>query len=284
MLMKNHLPYQRTSVIAFVAALIAASGIVSQAHGADRTWTGGGSDNNWSTPANWGGTAPTAGDLLFFTGTMSLLNTNDFTPGTLFNGITFDIPAGAFSLRGNPITLGGDITDNQDVTLQTILLPLALNATRNVDVVTDGLLTLGGAISGSGHGLTKTGGGLLTLSATNTFSGALTVDGGTVSVASDANLGATPASATPNRIVLNSGALRTTTSFTLNANRGIGVGNGTIDVPVGRTLSYGGVIANNGAGNLSKLSFGGLTLSGANTYTGNTAVKNGTMTLDFAAA
>jgi hypothetical protein len=24
----------------------------------NRSWTGGGSDANWSTPANWGGTAP----------------------------------------------------------------------------------------------------------------------------------------------------------------------------------------------------------------------------------
>ena len=49
-------------------------------------------------------------------------------------------------------------------------------------------------------------------------------------------------------------------------------------------LFYGGVIANNGAGTggLTKLSFGGLTLYGQNTYSGPTMVENGTLTLDFA--
>jgi hypothetical protein len=53
-------------------------------------------------------------------------------------------------LNGNPITLGGDIVDNQFVTLQTINLSLALGATRNVDVTADGALTIGGVISGAG--------------------------------------------------------------------------------------------------------------------------------------
>jgi fibronectin-binding autotransporter adhesin len=260
--------------------LLAAYGVVNPTHGADRTWTGSGSDNNWSTPANWGGAAPTAGDLLFFTGTMRLSNTNDFTPGTLFNGITFDIPAGAFSLGGNSITLGGDIRDNQDVTPQAINLSLALNATRTVDVVTDGLLTLGGVISGSGHGLTKTGGGILTLSATNTFSGTLTVSAGTVSVGSDANLGAAPASPTAGKIALNTGTLRATSSFTMNANRGVElVDEGTFEIGAGLTLTYGGNAS--GTGGLTKQRFGGLTLSSANSYTGPTTIKNGTVTLDF---
>jgi len=224
------------------------------------------------------------GDSLFFGGNIRTSPNNDFPPGTIFGGITINNPAGAFTLRGNSITLGGNIVEDMPLVPQTNLIALSLNgANRTITVVTNGLLTLGGIISGSGSALTKAGGGLLTLNANNTFSGPVTINDGVVSIASDANLGATPASATTGRIVINNGALRTTASFAINANRGIGVGDGTIDVPVGRTLTYGGVIANNGAGNLSKLSFGGLTLSGANTYTGNTAIKNGTVTLDFAA-
>jgi autotransporter-associated beta strand protein len=258
--------------------------VVLPSPAADRTWNGGGGNDFWSTPANWGGTAPVAGDALFFGGSIRTSPNNDFPPGTIFGGIAINNPASAFTLRGNGITLGGSIVDQMPLVPQTNLLALSLNAAnRTVNVVTNGLLTLAGTISGAGGGLTKTGGGVLTLSANNTFSGVVTIDDGVVSIASDANLGAAPGSATPGKIVINNGALRTTASFTLNANRGIGVGDGTIDVPVGRTVTYGGVIANNGAGNLSKLSFGGLTLSGANTYTGNTAVKNGTWTLDFAA-
>ena len=45
---------------------------------AARTWTGGGADNNWSTPGNWGGTVPVAGDdLVFPGGAARLSNTND---------------------------------------------------------------------------------------------------------------------------------------------------------------------------------------------------------------
>ncbi|MCX8497218.1 MAG: hypothetical protein ORN51_13640, partial [Akkermansiaceae bacterium] len=36
---------------------------------APRTWNGGGANNNWSPAANWGGTAPVAGDTLTFAGT-----------------------------------------------------------------------------------------------------------------------------------------------------------------------------------------------------------------------
>jgi fibronectin-binding autotransporter adhesin len=246
------------------------------------TWTGGGTDDNWSTAANWGGIVPSPGDSLIFTTTSRLINTNNFSPGTAFNGITFEVPAGTFVLNGNPITLGGNIVNNQFVTLQTINLSLALNATRNVDVTADGALTISGVISGAG-GLTKSGAGLLTLGAANTFGGALTVDAGTIGVSSDANLGAVPASATAGKIALNNGTLRATSSFAINANRGITVGGeGTFEVGNGITLSYGGAIA--GSGGLSKLRFGGLTLSGGSIYSGPTAVKNGTLTLDFAQA
>jgi autotransporter-associated beta strand protein len=190
------------------------------------------------------------------------------------------------------MTLQGDIVDNTAVLTQTINLPLALNATRTVQVTSNGFLTLGGAISGTSFGLTKTGGGLLTLSGNNTFGGPVLINAGSVSVSSDANLGAAPLTATPGQLIINGGTLRTTANFSINSNRGIAVGStsgpgtGTIDVTSGTTVTYGGVISNNGAGTggLTKTSFGGLTLSGANTYTGPTNVLVGTLTLDFSPA
>jgi len=39
------------------------------AQAATVTWDGGGTDNNWTTPANWSGdAAPAAGDTLAFSG------------------------------------------------------------------------------------------------------------------------------------------------------------------------------------------------------------------------
>lgn len=292
--MRNPLYTIRTRAVlaAAITALLVAGFAPGRILAADKIWDGGGADNFWQTGENWDANAPpAANDRLIFTGTARLNNTNNFTAGTAFNGVSFNIPAGAFTLRGNQITLGGDITDDQVVTLQTIGLPLALNATRNVNVVTDGFLTLGGAISGPG-GITKTGGGLLALTTANTFSGSVTINAGTVSVASDSNLGAVPGSATAGSIVINGGTLQPTAGFALNANRGIalgppsGGGEGTFDVASGITLTYGGIAANNGAGTggLTKLRFGELTLSGANTYTGSTTIKNGTVTLDFTQA
>ena len=267
-------------------ALLLAGFAPCQIRAADKIWDGGGADGFWQSGENWdANTPPAANDRLIFTGTTRLNNTNNFTAGTAFNGIDFNVPAGGYALRGNQITLGGDITNNQVVTLQTIGLPLALNAARNVHVVTDGSLSLGGEISGLGGGITKTGGGLLALTAANTFGGPLTINAGTVSVASASNLGAVLGSI----VVINGGTLQPTASFALNPNRGValgppsGSGDGTFDVASGITLTYGGIAANNGAGTggLTKLRFGELVLSGANTYTGPTAVKNGTVTLDF---
>jgi autotransporter-associated beta strand protein len=277
-----------------LAFLACAAALVSnldgfQLHAANKTWDGGGENNLWTSAANWdANTAPAPGDSLFFTQTTRLLNTNNFPGGTPFNGITFSPPAGAFELRGNSIALGGGITNHQVVVTETVGLPLALSVAPTVSVADSASLTLGGAISGAGLGLTKVGGGLLTLAGANTFEGPLSINAGTVSVAADNHLGAAPGAATPGNIVIDNSKLRATSGFAINANRGIalgptsGSGSGTFEVQVGVNVSYGGVLANNGGvGGLSKLSFGGLTLSGANTYTGPTAVKNGTLTLDF---
>ncbi len=252
-------------------------------------WIGTGQNANWQTPPNWqAGTTPLPGDLLVFTGDLGLNNTNNFPAATSFGGLVFAAPAGAFSLNGNSITLNGNITNNQPVTTETINLPLVLGVTPNVDVITNGVLAINGAISG-GNGLTKTDSGQLILSGVNIFTGALTVGGGTVSVAADSNLGAVPGSPTAGSLVLNGGALEATAGFTLNANRGIalgpvgGSGSGTIKVDSGKALIYSGNMLDNspGLGGLTKDGYGNLTLSGTNTYSGPTTNLTGLLTLDF---
>jgi autotransporter-associated beta strand protein len=273
--------------------LLAAGWSAANVHAAIVTWDGGGVNNNWTSALNWvGDNAPVANDSLVFDGFTRLTPNNDFLAGTAFDGLRFAVTAGAFALGGNQITLHGDIVDNTAVLTQTVNNPVALDARRNVDVIDNGLLTVGGIISGSGFGFTKTGNGTLTLTGVNTFTGPAAVNAGVVSVASDSNLGAAPVAPTSGQLVLNGGTIRATATFALTSNRGIAVGPptgsgaGTIDVTSGGILSYGGIIANNGSstGGLIKTSFGGLTLSGANTYTGPTIVKVGTLTLDFAQA
>ena len=156
---------------------------------ANRTWTGGGADNNWNTATNWGGTAPVASDLLFFDGTTRLTNTNNIAANTAFNGITFNSTAGAFTLCGNALKLGGGVTNNCLTNGETISLNMALTATGTFDVVSGSTLSIGGVISGNSYGVTKVDAGMLTLSGTNTFSGVATVLAGTLEVQKDGGFG-----------------------------------------------------------------------------------------------
>ncbi len=76
------------------------------------TWSGGGADANWTTAANWGGTAPTASNSVTFSGTNRLTNNNILAANTQIDGITFDSTAGNFTLNGNAINLAGNVVNS----------------------------------------------------------------------------------------------------------------------------------------------------------------------------
>ncbi len=97
-----------------------------------------------------------------------------------------------------------------------------------------------------------------------------------MAISADNQLGVAPGSATPGAIVFNGGTLNGTTTFTLNANRGIAMnGDGTINVNGLTTLTYDGIIAS--TGNLTKSGAGTLVFGGDNTYSGSTTVSVGTL-------
>ncbi|WP_407530009.1 autotransporter-associated beta strand repeat-containing protein [Methylobacterium oryzisoli] len=128
----------------------------------------------------------------------------------------------------------------------------------------------GGPVAGS---LVKTGGGTLTLTGTNTFSGGVTLAGGGLSVSREANLGAPSGGLT-----FNGGILQVTgTSFTATA-RAItwGAAGGGFDIAApANTFTVAQALS--GAGGLTKLGAGTLALAGANTYTGGSAITAGTL-------
>ncbi|MCQ4244745.1 Ig-like domain-containing protein [Pseudomonas stutzeri] len=144
----------------------------------------------------------------------------------------------------------------------------AIALSGNATVSTGADTTLSGVISGSNN-LTKTGAGTLTLSASNTYSGTTSLNAGTLSIASDANLG--------------SGALNLATGTTL-----LITGNTTIDnalvltgvatVNAGAAATLSGVIS--GSGGLSKAGAGSLTLTASNTNLGSNTVSAGTLVVD----
>lgn len=122
--------------------------------------------------------------------------------------------------------------------------------------------------SGGASSLTKTGAGTWVLTGNNSYTGGTFLNGGTLAVANDGNLGAASGALTFNGGTLeNTSAFTTSRSFTLNA------GGGTFQTDANLTVSS----AIGGAGALTKTGAGSLVLTGDNLYTGGTTISAGTL-------
>jgi autotransporter-associated beta strand protein len=150
-------------------------------------------------------------------------------------------------------------------------------------VYTGSQINIGGALAGSGD-LTVQGPNWVVLgNTTSTYSGKVTVDGGSLRIAGDGALGAVPGSATADAITLiNGGRIQAGTAVagvnaTLDSNRGItlGTGGGGFHVWSGFTLTYGGTLS--GSGQFNKTDGGVLVLTGnLSGYSGTYAHQAGT--------
>ncbi len=174
--------------------------------------------------------------------------------GTTAATTLWTISAG--TLKGTTTSLQGNVTNNANVIF---------------DQSVDGTYT--DVMSGTGT-LTKSGTGTLTLSGNNTYSGGTTINGGTL------KLGASE------RLNDNGAVTVTNGTFDLNDfNETIGSLSGSGSVTLGSgTLTTGGNDASttyagvmSGSGVLYKKGTGKLTLTGANTYTGDTNVYSGVL-------
>lgn len=224
---------------------------------------------------------------------------------------------GGFSAFGTPLTVnlggagaaltwGGSFFNPATLVLNAATATAALTLQNELDLngayreISTGAntSTLAAAIrnsaAGSPAGFTKQGGGTLVLAGTNSYDGRTVVAAGILSISQDRNLGLAPTAPVVDALILaGSGRLRATETFTLDANRGIGIGNsgggavtGTLDVSAGKVLTVPGSIANRtlnfdgtavtaSTGALTKLGTGVLTLSGSNTFGGQLTVSEG---------
>lgn len=249
---------------------------------AQNAWTGTNSVN-WNDAGNWSAGVPVNNQAITFGGTITNNVTNNDLTGLITSAITLTNNASTgqttvFTLGGNAITLGGNITTTAPATstaslTDTINLELILNGTRTITTGLNGTLAhnllVSGLISetGGSQGLIKAGGATLTLSnAGNSFSGAVNINAGTLSVNSLAASGVNSAIGSGSAITLGSG---TTTGGTLTYT-GAATGSTTIDrsITLSATTTGGGTINNNGSGPLVfSGTFANSQTSGAKTFT-----------------
>lgn len=189
-------------------------------------------------------------------------------------GVLVPAEKGTLTLGTSPnegtLTAGGaDNTPGEVILINNSANNLVVNAT----IADNGM--------GQVH-LTKAGAGPVTLAANNTHTGTNYIVGGTLNISSAANLGS-------GAVVINGGTLSALENIDLYLpvflGPAIGYGNGTINVAAGKTLNIYGTIADNdwaisgfaSAGSLTKTGPGTLVLQAANTYSLGTIINGGTV-------
>ncbi|MFZ2906349.1 MAG: autotransporter-associated beta strand repeat-containing protein, partial [Cyclobacteriaceae bacterium] len=229
--------------------------------------------------------------------------TNDLTvnSGVFTLGANNVTGVGSVSMTGTSITgtgtltLGGNVSTSSSGVTATISAPIALNATRSFTVANGAAnpdLTISSVISTIG-GLTKNGAGSLLLSASNTFTGGVSIDAGTLRLGNTGALN----SGIPNAVsfgAASTGILQlngnSVTVSDINTNIAVGTpviengvaGTSTLTINTSGSSTYAGTIQNGGAGitAISKSGTGSLTLSGGNTYSGTTTLSAGTVNIN----
>ncbi len=311
-----------------------------------RVWDGGGGDTNWNTAANWSSDiAPLAGDnLIFPAGVTQLASNNNLPAGTTFNTIQFT--GAGYNITGNAIQLAGGLTANNttgannfglDVTLlnaqtvmnanpaSSLILTGAIHTGNLIGTTAilgtsalifdgAGTTTVSGAIDGGGS-LTKYGGGMLVLDASNSYEGITDARQGVIRVTNDNGLGLASSGETQvqagaavelsgvttgEHFAIREGGVgfgEGTDPSSLGALRGVGGttstvtgnidligGNNLIGVSAGSTLIIDGVVANGIASTnrLIKVGPGTLQLAGSedNVYRGETRALQGVLELN----
>lgn len=225
-------------------------------NGGSGTWHLGGADNNWTGDDGSINAAYADGTFAIFAG----------APGT----VTVDNSGGAVTATGMQFATGGYVLNGAPLTLVD---PDAI--IRVGDGTAAGaayVATINAELSGASR-LVKTDSGTLILNGTNSYTGGTALNGGTVQITSDANLGAAAGG-----VSFDGGRLQVIAPIVANRNVSF-VGNGEIDVATtfnaGTSLTLAG--ASSGSGSLTKTGLGALIITGNAAHTGLTTIAQGGM-------
>ena len=224
-----------------------------------------------------GGANSYGGTTLISAGTLALANGQALQNSTLNTS-----GAGALSFGSLTAATFGGVMNGGNLSLSnTAAAGVALSVGGN-----GATTTYSGLLGGNGS-FFKTGAGMLTLTANNSYAGGTTINAGTLSVGSVAVAGtggvASPLGASSNaaaNLTFNNGTLLYTgTGGTTDRNFTVSNGGtGTISVAsAAANLTLTGGAAASGAGTLVKAGPGTLTLAAANAQTGGFTVSGGTV-------
>jgi autotransporter-associated beta strand protein len=204
-----------------------------------------------------------SGNTFTYANTITGVNNLNFNSGTVVldgtianGGGTAALtiaPGGTLLIGSNTASIAPDITNN-----------------GAFGFAQSGAFSFGNVISGTGL-VEQLGPGTTTLTATNLYSGGTVIDGGTLAVGADHNLGAASGG-----LIFGGGTLQFLAAFTTARTITLNVGGGTFDTN-GNTDTLSGAIG--GSGNLTVVnsgSGGSLTLTNSgNSYTGATTINSG---------
>ncbi|CDX29442.1 Outer membrane autotransporter barrel domain (modular protein) [Mesorhizobium sp. ORS 3359] len=222
-------------------------------NGGSGTWQSSSGNDNWTEDTGSINAAYSDGAFAIFAG----------QAGT----VTVDNGLGQVSAAGMQFSTDGYVIQGGDIALvgpaSTIRVGDSTSAGAGYTA------TIASALTGNAQ-LVKTDAGTLVLTGTNSYTGGTAINGGTLRVSADANLGDSAGG-----LSFNGGTLNTSASFA--SGRAVDVlGQGTIATDAGTTLTLNGVLS--GAGALTKSGGGTLALTADSSgFTGTTAIGGGTV-------
>jgi autotransporter-associated beta strand protein len=213
------------------------------------------------------------------TGTLVLSGANSYSGATTITGGVVRLAADNTLPNASAVTVSGistlDIGAFSDTVGAVTLNSGTITGTTGVLTGTSYTVsqgTIGASLGGIG-GLTKNGFGTLNLNSANTYTGATTINDGTVV------LGASERISNSSALVVNSGALLLFNGFSetvasLSGSGSVSVGSGALTISGAASTTFTGTLS--GTGSFTKAGSGVLTLAGAdNTFFGGTVTIDG---------
>ncbi|MBO9715375.1 MAG: autotransporter-associated beta strand repeat-containing protein [Pseudoxanthomonas sp.] len=235
--------------------------------GGNGTWVAGpASSSDWtnidgSLNAEWADS-----QFAIFIGAGGTVTSSNASGAVRAGGMQFGVDG--YQLQGDVIELTGTAATPGDSTL------------RVGDGTTAGLgmrATISAPLSGASL-LRKTDSGTLVLAGANTYTGGTVIEGGTLEVTSDANLGDTAG-----RLLLDGGTLRVAADATIARPVALGVLGGGIETAdstgTATTVELAGAIGGIADFGFTKSGAGTLVMTANNTYRGFTTISGGTLQL-----